>query len=174
MVPTPLIGTDQALVLYSGDADVFDTYANTLRGLGGEADLLGDDPGLAAVYDLGMLDVFFNGMAAFLHATALVGANGVTATAFLPYADRIASILQGSMVSLADDVDRGQHPGVEDNLIMELRALDHIVEASETHGIDTTVPELPRKLVQAAIARGHGRDGFSRTIDILRSPGAAI
>lgn len=172
MVPTPLIGTDDTLVLYSGDTDLFDTFATTLRGLGGDADLLGSDPALAAVYDLGMLDVFFNGMAAFLHAAALVGANGVAAKAFLPYADRIVSVLQGSMVSLAEDVDRGEHPGAEDNLDMELRALDHIVETSEALGIDTTVPELPRALARSAIARGHGRDGFSRTIDILRSPGA--
>lgn len=172
MVPTPLIGTDDALVLYSGDADLFDASAATLRALGGEADLLGGDPGLAAVYDLGMLDVFFNGMAAFLHAAALVGADGVAATAFLPYADRIVSVLQATMVELAGEVDRGEHPGTADNLEMELRALDHVVETSAARGIDTTVPELPRSLVRSAIARGHGRDGFSRTIDVLRAPGA--
>lgn len=172
MVPTPLIGTDDTLVLYSGDTDLFDIYATTLRELGGDAVLLGSDPGMAAVYDLGMLDIFFNGMAAFLHAAALVGANGVGAKTFLPYADRIVSVLHGSMVGLADDVDRGEYAGAEDNLDMELRALDHIVETSEAYGIDTTVPELPRALVMSAIARGHGRDGFSRTIEILRSPGA--
>src|SRR5512145_2332017 len=65
-------GTDKhELVLYSGDRAVFERSAPILRSLRGDADLLGDDPGLAALHDLGMLDIFFNGMAAFLHAAAL-------------------------------------------------------------------------------------------------------
>lgn len=47
-----------------------------------------------------------------------------------------------------------------------------IVEVSRVHGIDTTVPEVPWALAKSAVARGYGRDGFSRTIDVLRSPGA--
>lgn len=74
------------------------------------------------------------------------------------------------MVALAADVDAGEHAGNEDNLEMELRALDHIVETSEVRGLDTTVPELPRSLVRAAISAGHGRGGFSRVIDSLRRP----
>ncbi|CAN5125764.1 NAD(P)-dependent oxidoreductase [soil metagenome] len=170
MVPTPLIGTDDALILYSGDGTVFDEHHQLLAALGGEANLLGEDIGLAAIYDLALLDVFFNGMVSFLHATALVGSEGVSATRFLPYADRIVSVLQGTMVELAAEVDRGEHPGDADNLEMELRALDHIVGASESRGLDMTVPELPRSLVRAAISAGHGRDGFSRVIDSLRPP----
>jgi hypothetical protein len=84
----------------------------------------------------------------------------------------VERVVADQLVGLAEDVDRGEHPGTEDNLDMELRALDHIVETSEAFGIDTTVPEMPRVLVKSAIARGFGRDGFSRIVDILRSPGA--
>ena len=79
MVPTALVGTDDAWFIYAGDRTVFDDHLGTLRALGGDADLLGDDDGLAALHDLAMLDVFFNGMAAFLHAAALVGVDGVPA-----------------------------------------------------------------------------------------------
>jgi 3-hydroxyisobutyrate dehydrogenase-like beta-hydroxyacid dehydrogenase len=170
MVPTPLIGTDDSLVLYSGDAQLFAEHRDALGALGGEADLVGDDPGLAALYDLGMLGVFFNGMTAFLHAAALVGADGVPASTFLPYADRIVEVLRATLPGLAADADRGEHPGDEDNLEMEGAALDHVVHASAQRGLDTTVPGLPRALVRSAIARGHGRDGFSRVIDLLRPP----
>jgi 3-hydroxyisobutyrate dehydrogenase-like beta-hydroxyacid dehydrogenase len=169
MVPTPLIGTDDTLVLYSGDRAVFDRSSAILRSLGGDADLLGDDPGLAALYDLGMLDIFFNGMAAFLHAAALVGADGVEARRFLPYAQRITSVLQHTLPGLAADVDNRVHRGDEDNLTMELAALDHIVNASAARRIDPAVPMVPRALAAAAIAAGHGDDGFSRVIDVLRS-----
>lgn len=174
LVPTPLIGTDDALVLYSGDASVFHGHRATLAALGGDHDLLGADVGRAAAFDLAMLDIFFNGMASFLHALALVGAEGVSTDDFFPYATRIVAVLQGSMVDLADDVARGEHPGAEDNLDMEVRALDHIVEASAARGLDTTVPELPRTLARAAVAAGHGRDGFSRVIDVLRRSTATV
>jgi 3-hydroxyisobutyrate dehydrogenase-like beta-hydroxyacid dehydrogenase len=172
MVPTPLVGTDDGWVLYGGDRAVFDDHVATLRTLGPDADRLGDDPGLAALYDLGMLDVFFNGMAAFLHAVALVGADGVPAAGFLPYADRITDLLRGVMVELAEQVDQHRHDGAEDNLAMEGTGLDHIVEASAARGIDTSVPATVRTLVRAAVAAGHGDDSFSRVIDVLRTPAA--
>lgn len=170
MVPTPLVGSDDALVLYSGDAAAFARHRRTLGALGGTADHLGDDPGLAAVLDLGMLDVFFNGMAAFLHAAALVRADGMPAGAFLPYAERIVAVLGGTLPQLAADVDRGEHPGDEDNLAMELAALDHVVEASRARGVDVALPAAVRDLAARAVGAGHGADGFSRVIDVLRPP----
>ena len=88
MVPTPLIGGPEALLLYSGSLTVHDAQQSTLASLGGRAEFLGTDPGLASLYDLGMLDMLFAGMTSFLHASALVGADGVSARTFLPYADR--------------------------------------------------------------------------------------
>lgn len=168
MVTTAMIGTDDALVLYSGAREVFDAHRASLSSLGGEIDYLGTDPGLAAVHDLGMLDIFFAGMTSFLHAAALVGADGVTAASFVPYAQRIGSLLQTTFGELAADVDAGHYPGEQDNLEMELAAVDHISEASRARGITVAVPELVSTLVREAIARGHGRDGFSRVVEVLR------
>ena len=164
MVPTPLIGTDDCWLIYVGDRTVYDDHAVTLRALGGDADLL------ASLHDLAMLDVFFNGMAAFLHAAALVGAEGVPAHTFLPHATHVLSVLQTSMEGLARDVDQGRYPGDEDNLVMDGRALDHIVEASNARGVDPTLPEVVRTLTRTAIEEGHGADGFSRVVDLLRRP----
>ena len=88
MVPTNLVGSDDSLVLYSGDAAVFDEHRATLQVLGGGAVLLGDDAGLAAAYDLAMLDIFFNGMAAFLHAVARSSAPRRPGAGVVPLADR--------------------------------------------------------------------------------------
>jgi 3-hydroxyisobutyrate dehydrogenase-like beta-hydroxyacid dehydrogenase len=170
LVPTPLVGTDDGLVLYAGDRSVFDDHVGTLRALGPDADHLGADPGLAATFDLGMLDVFFSGVVAFLHASALVGVDGVAAKTFLPYAERVVDVLKVSMASAAADVDAGTYPGHEDNLEMDARALDHIVETSAARGVDTRVPALAQALAREAIAAGHGRDGFSRVVDVLRRP----
>jgi 3-hydroxyisobutyrate dehydrogenase-like beta-hydroxyacid dehydrogenase len=168
MVPTTVVGSDDALVLYSGDPTVFAESEYILRALGGEADHLSDDPGMAAIYDLAMLDIYFTGMAAFLHASALVGADGVPATSFLPYAEALVDVLRATLPGLAAEVDAGAHPGDEDNLDMEQASLEHIVTASATRRLDTSVPAAPKALVDAAIRTGHGRDSFSRVIDVLR------
>jgi 3-hydroxyisobutyrate dehydrogenase-like beta-hydroxyacid dehydrogenase len=167
MVPTPMVGTDEGLVLCSGDVAAFAEHRGTLAALG-ELDLLGDDPGLAAVHDLGMLDVFFTGMTAFLHAAAVAGADGVRAGAFLPYARRMLALLDPVFAQLARDVDRGGFPGDEDTLAMELAALEHIVATSRARGVDPSVAGATRDLVRAAVDAGHGKDGFSRVVTLLR------
>ena len=111
--------------------------------LGGELQPLGKDPGLAAVYDLAMLNIFFAGMAAYLHAAALVEADGITAAKFLPYARRILDLLGPTFGELAGDVDSGNHAGAQDNLHMESAFLDHIVATSRARGVDTTIPAHP-------------------------------
>jgi 3-hydroxyisobutyrate dehydrogenase-like beta-hydroxyacid dehydrogenase len=168
MVPTPLIGKAEALLLYSGAPEVFSTHRATLTVLGGHAEHLGADAGLASLYDLGMLDLYFASMTGFLHAAALVGADGVAAHTFLPYAQQIVSILPETLAGLARDVDAARYPGDEDNLQMEKAALDHIAHASASRGVDPALPDLVRGLADRAIVHGHGRDGFSRVIEELR------
>ena len=169
MVPTPMIGDADALVLYSGSHRAFDQYESSLAAVAGDGTYLGGDAGLASVYDVGMLDIFFTGMTGFLHAAALVGADGISASTFLPYAQRIGELVQQTMVELAADVDKGSYPGDQDNLEMEQAALEHIVEASAARGIATALPRLVQTAVSDAIARGHGRDGFSSVVEALRT-----
>jgi 3-hydroxyisobutyrate dehydrogenase-like beta-hydroxyacid dehydrogenase len=170
MVPTPLIGTDDALVLYSGSRHVFDDHRGSLAAIAADSDYLGGDAGLASLYDLGMLDLFFAGMTGFLHAAALVGADGVDAKTFLPYAERIGTVLQHTMAELAADVDAGSYPGDEDNVEMELAFVEHITEASAARGIATALPDLIQTLLSDTVSRGHGREGFSSVIDSVRQP----
>ncbi|HEX6336403.1 MAG TPA: NAD(P)-binding domain-containing protein [Jiangellaceae bacterium] len=169
MVPTSMIGDAAALVLYSGSRPAFDRYQASLAAIAGDGDYLGPDAGLASVYDVGMLDIFFTGMTGFLHAAALVGADGISAGAFLPYAQRIGALVQQTMVELAADVDQRRYPGDQDNLEMELAAIEHIVEASAARGIATALPRLVQSAVEDAIARGHAQDGFSSVVEALRA-----
>jgi hypothetical protein len=99
----------------------------------------------------------------------MVGSDGVSAATFQPYAEQIVDVLKGSLAGLAADVDAGAYPGHEDNLDMELAALELIVAASAARGIDGSVPEVSRRLAAAAVQAGHGRDGFARVVDALRN-----
>ena len=168
LVPTPLVGDPEALFLYAGDRALFDQHADLLRVLGGKADHLRADHGLASLYDVAMLELFFAGMTAFLHGAAMTTAQGVDAKTFLPYAQDVLGVLGHSIEGLAADVDSGTYPGTEDNLSMELTALEHIVDTDAELGLDPRLPGLLHDVARAAVDAGRGGDGFSRVIEVLR------
>ena len=169
MVPTYLVGEPGALILYSGDRTTYDGTVGRLRHLAGTADYLGDDPGAAGLYDMAMLEIFFAGMTAFLHAAAMTTAQGVDAKTFLPYAQQIAALLPDTFTGLAADVDAGSYPGTQDNLAMELAGLEHILDTSTAIGLDSALPQLMRDLARKARDAGHDGDGFSRLVEHLRA-----
>lgn len=169
MVPTPLIGSAEAVILYSGDDVVFEKAQDRLVLLAGVADHLGEDPGRAALFDVAMLEIFFASMTSFLHAAAMVTANGTSAAVFLPYARQMAELGGTVFEELAANVDGDEHDGTEDNLAMELSALDHIVHTSDEAGLDGTLARHMRHLARQAVDAGLGADAYSRVIDMLRA-----
>jgi len=59
----------------------------TLRRLGGGTAYLGEDPGLASLYDVAVLSLMWSVLNGFLHGAALLGKVGVDATRFAPIAE---------------------------------------------------------------------------------------
>ncbi|MFD9795033.1 NAD(P)-dependent oxidoreductase [Streptomyces sp. NPDC059070] len=169
LVPTTVVGTPEALVLYSGDRAVFSAHEGVLGALGGRAVFLGEDPGTAAVYDLAMLDFFFTAMSGLIHAFALAGAEGVKAAELAPHLDTISSILPPLAGAMAGHVDAGEHPGVLGNLTMETANLDHILHLARARGLDVSVLEAVRAIAGRSLAKGHGGDDWSRTVDEVRA-----
>ncbi|MEE4025946.1 NAD(P)-binding domain-containing protein [Gordonia sp. PKS22-38] len=170
MVPTPVIGTPGALVLYSGPRHLVDRHRAVLQTFAPRSEYVGDDPGLASTFDTAMLEIFFTAMTAFLHAAAMVTATGTSATDFVPKAKEMLDILPATFEGLAADVDAGQHPGIEDSIAMEAAALGHIVAATRDAGLDERLPALMYDLASTAVAREHGDDSWSRIVDLLRRP----
>lgn len=172
MVPTAVIGQPEALLLCSGASRAFERHRSTLGALGGNIRYLGSDHGMAALYDLALLDIFYSSMGALVHAFALVGADGVAARTFLPFANAFIALLPEMAESMAEMVDDGRHPGTLDNLRMEAVGIEHIVEATRTRGIDASCLLALHGIFGRAIAAGHGGDSFSSIINVLRKEGA--
>jgi hypothetical protein len=107
-------------------------------------------------------------MTAFLHGAALVTAQGMSATDFLPYARGMVGFLGPTLEGLARDVDASSYPGDEDSVSMELSALEHVVRAGEEAGLDGRLPRLLRDLAAETVGAGHGGDGWSSVVERLR------
>jgi 3-hydroxyisobutyrate dehydrogenase-like beta-hydroxyacid dehydrogenase len=174
MSPPPMVGTEAAYVYYSGPADAFEAHRATLVRIGAPR-FVGEDPGLAQLMYQAHLDVFLTTLSSLMHATALVGSAGVTATEFLPeLIDTVRDISQ--MLTAGDEtpgasIDAGRHPGDMATATMMGATADHIVAASESAGIDLGLPRAVQAHYRRVIEAGRGADSWTRIIDGIRSPG---
>lgn len=167
MVPVPLIGDRESLILYSGNEAAYRRHRATLDHVAGAGDFLGTDHGLAPSFDVGMLEVFFAGLTSFVHAAAVMKHSGVAAQRFLPYALSALSIVPASLEGVARDIDTSTYPGDEDRVAMDLAALEHIVEAGRAAGLDTSLAESMRNLGARTVDAGDGDLGWSSVFEHL-------
>ncbi len=162
------IGGPEAFLLYSGAQETFTTHEPTLSTLG-SANHLGTDPGLASLYDLGVVGLMYGVITSFVHALALLGADGVDPEAFLPYATELLPNMP--IADIARQVQTGNYDGREANLNMQVVYMHHIINTSHSRGVDPTFPSYVKNLMERAIAAGHGNDDFGRLIEGFALPG---
>ncbi|MYR44776.1 NAD(P)-binding domain-containing protein [Streptomyces sp. SID5910] len=174
MVPAAMVGTEAAYVYYSGPTEPFETHRPALARIGTPRHL-GEDPGLAQLMYQAHLDVFLTALSSLLHATALLGSAGITAseavTELMPTLSDIPAILQAGE-NIGAQIDAGEHPGHLSTVTMMGATADHIVTTSTAAGIDLALPRAVQSHYRQAIAAGHGKDNWTHIIDAIRTPGA--
>ncbi|BAU82262.1 NAD-dependent glycerol-3-phosphate dehydrogenase [Streptomyces laurentii] len=164
------IGTADAALLFSGPRASFDTYGPALRALGGGAEHLGADHGLAALYDVAMLGLMWSVLNGFLQGAALLGAAGVDAAAFEKVAGPGVGTVAGWLAGYARQIDEGAFPGDDAGLDTHVAAMDHLVHESEALGVSTELPRLVRETAARAMADGRGGEGYATLIRYFRRP----
>ncbi|WSQ10129.1 NAD(P)-binding domain-containing protein [Streptomyces sp. NBC_01231] len=167
MTPTTTIGTPAAVFLHSGPEDLYREHRPALDALGGTHTHLGEDIGRAAAYDIALLDLFWTATAGYAHALAVARAEGVSARELAPFAQGIAAILPPLIAEWADDVDHGTFSGEGNPITSAVSSMAHIVQASESHGIDAGVMRAAEGQARRVVGLGHGTDGFMRVTELL-------
>ncbi|MFE5890793.1 NAD(P)-dependent oxidoreductase [Streptomyces sp. NPDC056462] len=167
MTPATTIGTPDAVFLHSGPEDLYRGHRPVLDVLGGTHTHLGEDVGRAAAYDVALLDIFWTAMSGYAHALAVARAEGITARELAPFAQGIGTILPPLFEELAGDVDDGTYSGELNPITSAVSSMAHIVEASESHGIDAGVMRAAEGQARRVIGLGHGTDGFMRVAELL-------
>ncbi|MFD7969495.1 NAD(P)-dependent oxidoreductase [Streptomyces clavifer] len=173
MVPAPMVGTEAALVYYSGPDEAWESHLPTLTLLGTPRHL-GEDPGLAQMMYQAQLAVFLTTLSGLMHATAMLGTAGVTAEEALPellsFADTIGDIVRAGEENPGAALDDGKHPGDLSTVTMMGATSDHIVETSTSLGLDLALPRAVQAHYRRVIEDGHGSDNWTRIIDSIRGP----
>ncbi|MEU7047371.1 NAD(P)-dependent oxidoreductase [Streptomyces eurythermus] len=170
MVPPPMVGQPGAVFLYSGSQAVYEQHSEALTSLG-DPRYLGDDPGLAVLYNTALLDMLYSTLNGWLHATALVGSANVPAREFAELAlgwFMPVVVDYAALARLAPDLDAGHYPGTLSTLVMNLNALDHITRTSEEQGVHSGHPRLMKEIAERAIAEGHGGESYLAVHELFK------
>jgi len=169
MAVPPAIGTAEAVILHSGPRTDFEAHEPTLAALG-TVTYLGDDPGLASLYDAAGLTMMWSVLNAWLHGTAMLRTAGVDAASYAPFAQQIAVGVAGWLPGYAEQVDDGAFPAEVSALETDARAMSHLLDESEALGVSTELPRLFKALADRAIAAGHGSEQYPVLIEEFGAP----
>lgn len=165
-VPTA-IGAD-ALILYSGPRQFFDTHEPTLRSLGAGATHLGEDHGLASLYDVASLSLMWGILNGFLQGVALLGTAGVDAATFTTFATQGIGTVTEWLPGYAKQIDDGDYPADDATVDTHRAAMTHLVHESESLGVNAELPKFVRALADRAVAAGHGGNSYAAMIEQFR------
>ncbi|MFI6813474.1 NAD(P)-dependent oxidoreductase [Nonomuraea sp. NPDC050328] len=169
MAVPPVIGTPEALILLSGPQAHHEKHRAALGSLA-TITYLGEDPGLAALYDVAGLAMMWSVLNAWLHGTALLRTAGIDAATFAPFAQELATGVAGWLPGYAEQIDRGSFPAEVSALETDVRAMTHLLEESEAAGINAELPRLIKAIADRAMAAGHGGEQYPVLIEEFSKP----
>lgn len=167
MTTPPGIGDRSNMVLYAGGPGLLAKHREVLELLADPVDL-GEDAGLASLYDAGVLGLMWSIFGGWLHATAVTGADGVSAREFTAVAVRSLSTMAWFMTTYAEQIDAGEYPGDDATLDVHVASVAHLLHAGEARGVDGRLPRLHLEMMKEMVAAGHGGDSYARMIEIFR------
>lgn len=171
MVPPPAVGTPEAVLLYSGERDVFDRNIEVLASIG-DPRYLGEDSGLAVLYNTALLEMMYATLNGWLHATALLDSAHVSAQKFSELAlgwFMPVVVDPASLAEQAPALDDADYPGALGTLTMNLKALEHIVRTSEEQGVNTAPPRALKQIAEQAVAAGHGSQNYFAVYELFKN-----
>ncbi len=156
------IGTKQARILFSGNENhhVLDAF--------GEPVHLGEDAGLAALYDLALLGIMWSTFGGFLQAQALIQTAGITPRQFTPLATDWLTTVGTFLPELGEQTAHKNYETDVSALDINVEGLRLLTKASEEQGLDTTVPRALHDLFKRAQSNGHGVHSIASVIEEIR------
>ncbi|MFD9904489.1 NAD(P)-dependent oxidoreductase [Streptomyces sp. NPDC059063] len=161
------IGTPEAFVLYSGDADAFGRYRAVLEPLG-TAVFVGGAAELAPVYDVALLSGMYGMFAGFFQTVAVGGSAGIDAVKVTELLVRWLKEALGALPGFAAEIDAGDYRTQTSNLDINAVGLANILAATKAQGVGVDLLAPLQALFDRQIEQGHGAASLARAIESLR------
>jgi 3-hydroxyisobutyrate dehydrogenase-like beta-hydroxyacid dehydrogenase len=163
------IATDYATVFYAGDRAVFDAHKPTLQALAHNTVFVADAIGSAAALDCAILEAYYGGCLAFLHAAAMCESEGVSSSRFFEYKRSFIGAIDVTVDAAGPMLERRDYTGDQCSLDMHVGALAHIATLSHEAGVDSRLPDTLHAVYAAAIAAGLGAKELPAVYELFRA-----
>ncbi|GAA1579580.1 NAD(P)-binding domain-containing protein [Kribbella hippodromi] len=167
------VGASDTLLYYSGDKSVFDEYETTLRVLGGDTVHLGDEPDLAALYEMAVGGTLLPALVGFFQGAAAVQARGLPASSLVRFTTKWFEMINSVLPVFAEEIDNGDYskPASSVNLFLAGAAYDE--ELGKEASLDVAWHAPLHDLLNRAVAAGYGDHSISALVEVLKKPDQA-
>ncbi|MCP3099270.1 NAD(P)-binding domain-containing protein [Myxococcus sp. K15C18031901] len=150
------VATDYATVFYAGSRAVFDRHVDTLQAIARNAVYVDEKIGSAATLDCAILEAYYGGSLAVLHAAAMCKAEGLDPKAFFAQKNSFLGLISVTADAAQDMIARDQFSGDQCSLDTHVAAIEHIVRLSADARLSTRFPRELLENYRRAVGAGLG------------------
>jgi len=150
------VATDYATVFYAGSRAVFDRHHATLQALARNSVFVDEQIGSAATLDCAILEAYYGGSLAVLHAAAMCKAEGLDPRAFFAQKNAFLGLISVTADAAGDMISRDAFSGDQCSLDTHVAAIEHIVRLSADARISTRFPRELLENYRRAVGAGLG------------------
>jgi 3-hydroxyisobutyrate dehydrogenase-like beta-hydroxyacid dehydrogenase len=166
------IGTDDAVLLFSGAEAAFASHRSLLGALG-KVEYVGEDAGQPAVIDAALIAFFYGTLSGFLHGAILSRAQGSEIERYLELARPFfAGFITNAVNETGDRIAAGNYGDAQSSMHTHLGGIDLLVVGSSREaGIDYAVMDAIKGFFQSAVDAGRGDDDIAVLLEVATDEG---
>jgi 3-hydroxyisobutyrate dehydrogenase-like beta-hydroxyacid dehydrogenase len=156
------VGTEQLLIMYSGDPEVFEATRPLLERLGGTATHLSEDPGAASALDLAAVPPAMLAAIAIWQGAKICEIEGVPFEIFAKVIQSLVPAIAEDALQKAADPDLPTDPDkVEVSVRQAAEDAQRPIDYFESAGLDAGHLRALKRLFEAGVEEGRGDHGIS-------------
>ncbi|MEY7972046.1 NAD(P)-dependent oxidoreductase [Saccharomonospora xinjiangensis] len=164
------VGAADTLLYYAGDRGVFDEHRETLTTLGGDTVHLGDEPDLAALYEMAVGGTLLPALVGFFQGAALVQARGLPASTLVRFTVKWFEMINSVLPVFASEIDSGDYSEPASSVNAFVAGIPYDEELGREANLDVSWHAPLHELLRKAVAAGYGEHSVSALTEVLRKP----
>ncbi|WP_043621354.1 NAD(P)-dependent oxidoreductase [Nonomuraea candida] len=163
------VGDPETLLYYSGDKRVFDAYEPALKVLGGDTVHLGDEPDLAALYEMAVGATLLPALTGFFQGAAAIQSRGLEVSSMVRFAGKWLDMIKSLLPVYAREIDTGDYSDAASSVNLFLAGAAHDEDLTKETGVDTSWLAPLYDLLRRAAESGHGDHSIAALTETLRT-----
>ncbi|MFI6575628.1 NAD(P)-dependent oxidoreductase [Nocardiopsis sp. NPDC050513] len=168
-VPTA-VGLPDTLLYYGGSRAVFDEHEATLRALGGDTVHLGEEPDLAALYEMAVGGTLLPALVGFFQGAAAVRSRGLRAESMVRFTVKWLEMIADELPRLAEEIDSGDYSEPRSTVDLFAAGIPYDEELGREANVDVSWNAPLHGLLRKAVEQGRGEHSIAALVEVLREP----